>query len=31
MSRYPYPPTERYPATSAHRIYQETYNTRWVE
>ena len=30
MSRYPYPPTERYPATPAHDRYRATYNTRVV-
>ena len=30
MSRYPYPPTERYPDTPAHRKYLSTYNTRVV-
>jgi tetratricopeptide (TPR) repeat protein len=31
MSRYPYPDTERYPETEAHRRYHATYNTRQVE
>jgi hypothetical protein len=30
MSRYPYPPSERYPATPAHDRYRATYNTRVV-
>lgn len=30
MSAYPYPPSERYPATDAHRDYQRRYNTRIV-
>ncbi len=28
MSRYPYPPSERFPATSASRPWQEKFNTR---
>jgi hypothetical protein len=28
MSRYPYPPGERYPDTPAHRAYLTRYNTR---
>jgi hypothetical protein len=28
MSRYPYPPAERYPDTAKHRRYREQYNTR---
>jgi hypothetical protein len=28
MSRYPYPDSERYPDTPAHREYREKYNTR---
>jgi tetratricopeptide (TPR) repeat protein len=28
MSQYPYPPTERYPDTPAHREYREQMNTR---
>ena len=28
MSQYPYPPTERYPDTPAHREYHARYNTR---
>jgi hypothetical protein len=28
MSRYPYPPTERYPDTPVHRDYHARYNTR---
>ena len=28
MSRYPYPATEHYPDTPAHREYGRTYNTR---
>ena len=31
MSRYPYPPSERYPAGAAHRAFLRTYNTRLVE
>jgi len=31
MSRYPYPPEERYPEDAAHQAYQRRYNTRWVE
>ncbi|MFH1566456.1 MAG: FG-GAP-like repeat-containing protein [Gemmatimonadota bacterium] len=31
MSTYPYPPTESYPVTAAHREYQLEYNTRWLE
>jgi hypothetical protein len=31
MSRYPYPDTERYPDTEAHRRFRETYNTRLRE
>ncbi len=30
MTRYPYPPTERYPGSAAHTAYRETYNTRHV-
>jgi hypothetical protein len=30
MSRYPFSPTERYPATPAHDRYLATYNTRQV-
>jgi len=30
MSAYPYPETERYPDTAAHRAYREQYNTRRV-
>jgi hypothetical protein len=30
MSGYPYPPSERYPATDAHVDYQRRYNTRVV-
>jgi tetratricopeptide (TPR) repeat protein len=30
MSGYPYPPSERYPDTNAHREYQRRYNTRIV-
>ena len=30
MSRYPYPETETYPDTDAHRRYQREYNTRRV-
>ena len=30
MSRYPYPPSERYPTTPAHDRYRSTYNTRFV-
>jgi tetratricopeptide (TPR) repeat protein len=30
MSRYPYPETEHYPDTEAHRRYQHHYNTRHV-
>jgi hypothetical protein len=30
MSRYPYPPNERYPDTPEHREYQTRYNTRVV-
>jgi hypothetical protein len=30
MSAYPYPSTERYPDSQAHRRYRETYNTRQV-
>jgi len=30
MSRYPYPPSEHYPRTDAHREYLERYNTRIV-
>ncbi|HVT92216.1 MAG TPA: FG-GAP-like repeat-containing protein [Bryobacteraceae bacterium] len=28
MSRYPYPPDERYPDDAAHRAYEKKYNTR---
>ncbi|HYG35753.1 MAG TPA: ASPIC/UnbV domain-containing protein, partial [Clostridia bacterium] len=31
MSRYPYPPTERYPDNEAIRRYRQTYNTRVIE
>jgi Tfp pilus assembly protein PilF len=31
MSQYPYPATERYPATEAHRSFREAYNTRVVD
>jgi Tfp pilus assembly protein PilF len=31
MSRYPYPATERYPASEAHQAFLRTYNTRIVE
>ena len=31
MSRYPYPPTERYPATKENQAFLRTYNTRIVE
>ncbi len=31
MSRYPYPSPERYPATEAHQVFQQTYNTRILE
>ena len=30
MSKYPYPATEKYPETEAHRRYQQEYNTRRV-
>ena len=30
MSEYPYGSSERYPETSEHRLYRETYNTRAV-
>jgi hypothetical protein len=30
MSRYPYPPPERYPSTPAHDRYRATYNTRRI-
>ena len=30
MSRYPYPPSEHYPATPAHDRYRSTYNTRII-
>jgi hypothetical protein len=30
MSRYPYPESEHYPNTDAHRRYQREYNTRRV-
>jgi hypothetical protein len=30
MSQYPYPATEKYPETDAHRRYQREYNTRRV-
>lgn len=30
MSRYPYSATERYPETSAHQQYRDTYNTRQI-
>jgi hypothetical protein len=30
MSRYPYPASEHYPDTKAHRQYQEKFNTRQV-
>jgi tetratricopeptide (TPR) repeat protein len=30
MTTYPYPDTEHYPRTKAHRAYQERYNTRIV-
>jgi Tfp pilus assembly protein PilF len=30
MSQYPYPPSEHYPDTGAHRHYRATYNTRLV-
>jgi hypothetical protein len=28
MSRYPYPPAERFPDTEAHRAWRRQYNTR---
>ena len=28
MSRFPYPPGEKYPDDAEHRSYQRTYNTR---
>ncbi len=31
MSRYPYPDSERYPDTEAHRAFRATFNTRIVE
>ena len=31
MSRYPYPPTERYPATEKHQAYLRKYNSRQVK
>jgi hypothetical protein len=31
MSQYPYPPTERYPATAEHQAFLRTYNTRLVQ
>lgn len=31
MSRYPYPPSERYPDTKEHRKFRATYNTRVVK
>jgi hypothetical protein len=31
MSRYPYPDSERYPASEAHQDFLRTYNTRRVE
>jgi Flp pilus assembly protein TadD len=31
MSRYPYPPTERYPESAPHQAYLRTYNTRIVQ
>lgn len=31
MSRYPYPASEQYPATDAHRVFQQTYNTRILD
>jgi hypothetical protein len=31
MSRYPYPPGEHFPDSSAHRLWQERYNTRVME
>jgi Tfp pilus assembly protein PilF len=31
MSRYPYPPTERYPVTEEHQAFLRLYNTRLVE
>jgi len=30
MTRYPYPASEHYPDTPAHREYREKYNTRAV-
>jgi Tfp pilus assembly protein PilF len=31
MTRYPYPSTERYPASQAHQTFLRTYNTRIIE
>ncbi len=31
MSRYPYPPRERYPSSEKHRSYRKQYNTRTYE
>lgn len=31
MSRYPYPNSEQYPTSTAHRTYREIYNTRIIE
>jgi len=31
MSKYPYPPSERYPDTKEHRKFRATYNTRMVK